>query len=561
MGKRFNQATLDFETGKIKKSDLALVALEEGLITPEKFQSILRREAVKVVAEALTTPQRIGRAVVVGAKTAGAPRLAAETLFPPLFMLRRKQPPIKEALQRALAAAKPGFVPQRGEKLASFLGEMAGTVPLTMPVAVGAKALLAGKPILQTLLSGGAATAELSALRQAEEEGKVSPKRTVKEALGGAALAGAFPSGAKVMGVLGKGAKQIAPGLFRQTAGVTPEATRELIGDPSLLKKFKGLPETIEEKVSNIQNVLNKTLSNFGKAVDTVKQRFGVVPSEARKRVLKEGITRYGGEISDDLDLVREVIKNPGDVQRIEYKLLSEGKTEKIPLVRRLAENKQERLKFLLELKEDIDENVTYAPGIVKKIRPKGEFYLKEDRTEIKNLIGKEPGGKLLNEISERYSKVRKVYDALQKDLETVGKAERKGKGVFRLDAVANLTNNKDFLDNARELERLTGKPLLKPLMQELSAAEFKPWIPTRGLPLPATPLAFGATVAGLGGHPLAGLSLAALMSPKVIGTAIPAVSKVAKSARPLAKFLERPEITGPTAAITLNEMLRRERR
>ena len=551
-----------YKEGRLNKAELALVLFRRGVFTDQQFKKVVetnkffpvRAEALKAIGSTGMDILRLSGAGMVGARAA----LGGRSLG--------------EVAERMIAARKQGFQPQKGEALPRFIGETLPISALTAGVApiAGALAPAAG-PTLRAALTGAGTMGLLSQLRQAGERGKISPARTALEAGLGGAISGAIPGAVPVAQAIGRGVKKVTPALLRQFPKITPEATETILREPSVLKRFAGTPESIEARVLSVMDTLRKARKNFGAAVGAFKKTLGIVKPE--EEVLDDLLAgkmavKPLGQMREELNILESLTKAPGNINQIKQRLLisrmrAGSESEKVAADTLLEKidtwgNPKKRLESILELKGHANAHSSFTTKELAPVLGEKQYGLRLLRGKLDNLTKQYPGGEKLLRINDRFSKVAKVFDKLQAQLPRPGKAESKMERAFRAKSTtALLVNNKDFMNDMRELERLTGKKLLRPLFNELTASEFAPWLPRGGFPIGTTMAAGGAGAAFFTGHPLLGTAILAATSPKIAGKAITGAMRAGKLISPLARLMQKQAITTPAATSILERLMR----
>jgi hypothetical protein len=466
--------------------------------TPAPTSGINVPPALQKAAEVAYTPVRGTRSIGVGIekllaginplKFSGAPGTQLD-----LADVQKIVANAGDALQSASAATQPGYVPAEGEKIGSFLGEAAGAAALTAPLAAAGATPLAAAGV-NAAVGGG-----LTALQQASETGAVDPMSVA----GTAALGGAIPLIKPMYQFLKGGVMKVLPEVLAKTQNTPVKATKILLDDPKVMEAFTGTEEAIRKQVDDVTGTLNQIRKEAGDQLGKVKLDLGleVAPDEQIAKLANEG-------------------SKPA--------LTPSGIAEAFQVRKQIPES--QRLKYLYELKQQINDQVTFRPGVVKSIGSKEEGLLKQIATKADKEMQSLPGGARLKKANEQFSKAAGLYDDLQKKLETPGMAEDSLAKLFRGDlSVITEGRNKDVTALLGKLDEMAGKPVTQKLWKEMTVKNFKKAL-GRGLGPFFTGLG-GVNLAAMtgGGMPAAvGAAIGApLVSPRIAGLGIKAGAAV----------------------------------
>lgn len=400
------------------------------------------------------------------------------------------------ALMSAADATQPGYVPQEGEKAGALIGEAAGAAGLTAPLAaMGATPLAAAG--VNAAIGGG-----LTALQQASEEGAISPGSVALNAGLGAAIPMIKPIYQGIKGA----AKKLLPEVLAKTQNTPVKATKILLDDPKVMEAYAGTEEAIRKQVDEVTGTLNQIRDEAGAQLKKVKIDLGleVTPEEEIARLANEGS--------------KPAITPSGIAEAFQMR-------NKIP--------ESQRLKYLYELKQQINDQVSFRPGVVKTIGTKEEGLLKQIASKADKEMVSLPGGARLKEANAQFSKAAGLYDDLQKKLETPGMAEDSLAKLFRGDlSVISEGRNKDVTAMLDKIDEMAGKPVTQRLWKEMTVKNFKKGL-GRGL---GTYFVGGALSSQVLSNPLAVAAGLPLVSPRLAGLGIRAGAKISPY---ITRFLE----------------------
>lgn len=467
---------------------------------------------IKKAADIITTPSRGLRGVGVGAQ-----RLmegTGEELFDngPLAALRRAKENLPGAVERAAEAVKPGFEAVEGERVGAIGGDVVGSLPLALTTGGSGLAVgLAQKGKLTfQIIRSGLSSGAMTAISQASEEERIIPGQIAKASAFGAAIPMIKPSAEIIRTFVGK---KVLPSLLNTTARVPEQAVRDLIDDPALFKKYKGVESEIESKVTKVQEALMESRNRAGKVIDNAKKRLGIDIKliDKQKKLAEAGTLGRGArDVMDDFVKFKEGVG-------------AQPKTAK------------NTIKKLISLRDEIDNLVDFKPGVtVPKVQGQEAAVLKRTAKELNDMLDNIPEAQMLRKAERGYSNVSEVYDQLQKDLADAGTAEDmlervyKGKNTF--DVTGKTKLKLKLLEQVDKLSQKMGKgKVVEPLFKSFSSQAFKRFFPRVGL---GTPLGLAGSIGvGLTSAP-AGVALGAfLLSPKLAGFGIRGAQTAVKGA------------------------------
>jgi hypothetical protein len=431
-------------------------------IPPNVQDAMISREGIQKAAQVVTTPIRGMRGLGVGAER----------------LISGDAP--SQALDRSAAAVKPGYIPQPGEKLGAFAGEMAATAPIFEAAGGGS--------LLSQVAKGAMSAGTLRTIQDAAERGDVHIPDVVFSSVLGGVIPLVIPTAQTVFRAL-RATNRVA-GAMGTT--LTTDATEALAKDPTLLSKYQGTAEAIGEKVQKVQKALISQHEKVVQFLERVRNNIGFrepFMSQA-DRIAKEGLTPKPVQ-----DIVEEfqVLKNgkvPVEAMRKAQKITSEDRSVMGILIKKTEVNRpgkitktemqipdKLRLRELYRLRESIDDYLTFPQGggDVPRIGRGDQNFLQTMRAKVNSIIEEIPGGKTLRMADEAYSLSRKLYDDLQKKLATQGKAEQVIQQILKGGDINEVIGLKgDNLRLLQSLERKTGQKFLEPLKKELAAKSFR---------------------------------------------------------------------------------------
>ena len=491
--------------------------------------------SVQKAAEIIETPQRGMRALGVGVQKLieKVPMTALNPLtsiFSPVSQAEAAAQlglNAPEALERAAEATKPGFEPQEGEKLGSFIGETVGSLPLATAATGVSPAVTLATPakLAYQIIRSGVAGGALTGIHQAANIGAIRPGEIAKNA-GISSVLPMIKPGAEVLRKFIF--RRALPPILQATAKVPEEATRNLLDDPKLLKKYKGTEEEISSNIIKVQAAILEARKRVGDILNKAKERIGVNVTLPEKR---------------------QMISQAGSLSRSPKVIMSSFEDF-------LAGNKPpseiDQIRVLIGLRQEIDDQISFTPGVtVPKIQGQDAGVLRATAKEINDILDTIPKARLVRMAERGFSEISNLYDQLQKDLSTTGTAEQVLEQVFRgksaFDILGKTKVRLDLLDKLDKLAvKQSGKKVVDPLFMNLSSQAFKRWLPRFGI---ATPLGMAGTVkvglgtvgaiaSGVPTAPAVAVGLASL-SPRIASKVIRSVQSIVKGASsPAAKIL-----------------------
>jgi len=347
-----------------------------------------------------------------------------------------------------------------------------------------------------------------------------------------------------VLGLVGKGisktlsgAKSIAgaalPGIFKGTASIPEQSTAMVINDPQILKQYEGTPETIQQRVQNIQSAFLQAKQKVGQVLGSALQKYAglnnpisdfIEGSSPPTKTIDQLRSDYAGAQSGDL-----------------FKTQNLGGGSDIL-------NNQDKLGVLTNLKREIQSHINFnkAPITLQPIDSVKDAALKKMSSDVDAIRTALPNGKKLAVVDNAWKNINDVYDIVQKDLADPGKAQDTLMRLLKGDQTwltAGRMGQK--VDAIKQVEKMTGTDILDPALKELTASIFNQ---NAGKGLLPTMLAGGemgtAATALMLGHPLvAGGALlgATTASPKLVGMGLNAAANTASGINNFGKSLSDP--------------------
>jgi hypothetical protein len=441
----------------------------EGIQVPKPVQSI---------AQQILAPTRATRGVAVGIKNflegvspAGATSFmsglpGSQLTLPDLIQLKNN---VDKTVERATAAYQPGFEPQPGEEIPAFLGEAAGVAGMLAPLAAAAPAVAgavgATSPLAVAGVTGAVDAATgmgLTALQQTSEKGTVSPGEV---GLVGA-ISGAIPFGKPIYQGIKGAATKLLPEVLAWSQKAPKRSVKIRLDDPEIMKVVQGTEESLKAAVDDATTALNQIREEAGTQLRKVKVDLGleVAPEEEIAQLATRGSPEK---------IAREEIKQMGGVEIGVGDDFAQEVAQAYEAAKKVPES--QRLKYLYNLKNQINEAVTFRPGVVKQIGPKSEGRLKTIAGKADKDMLELPGGDRLKEGNEQFHKAAGLYDELQKKLETPGMAEDSLAKIFRGDlSVITEGKNREVQALLDKLDEMAGKPVTKQIWREMTVKHFK---------------------------------------------------------------------------------------
>jgi len=208
----------------------------------------------------------------------------------------------------------------------------------------------------------------------------------------------------------------------------------------------------------------------------------------------------------------------------------------------------KEKLEILTRLNRETQAQAQFnkAPITLKPIDPAKDAAFKKISADLDEIRGGIPGGDKLATADEAWKNINDIYDTVQKDLSDPGKSKDTMMRLLRGDT-SWLTSGKmkTKVDYIRKVEKLAGKKILEPAMEELTRQVFDQNL---GKGFFANLVRSAATALGgsgvATGNPLAlvgaGVTLAS-GSPKLIGKGIQAGAKAGEIISKLKPISQRP--------------------
>lgn len=393
------------------------------------------------------------------------------------------------ALQRAADAVQPGFVPQEGEKIGSFVGETLGAMPLATALTGGIvtppSALLGKQAIFAALRSGGGGAA-LSAIEQASEKGNVD--------LADVALIGSTGALMPLIVPIGKGLMNVVKATVRNFPSVgttlSKEAAGELMEDPKLIEKYAGTAKSIGDKVKGLQEGLVNHLKRIGDKLAEARANFNITEpfQDTLTRVANEGFTPK--PVQDVMEDFINLDRGYKFTEKTKQGLELGGKQGMELLPKNMKEvikeniNSLDRISGLYKLRQDVGDLISY-PQVRPDLPPvssRNQSFLTDLYEKINDKVdsmiesGEAPKGAAMLRLTDKaYSQGRSLYDELQKKLSTEGQAEQVLMRIAKHDNPDEIIGTTgDVVDTIRRLEKATGNKYLDPLRKDFYSRNIK---------------------------------------------------------------------------------------
>lgn len=189
-----------------------------------------------------------------------------------------------------------------------------------------------------------------------------------------------------------------------------------------------------------------------------------------------------------------------------------------------------DQLQILTRLKREIQQQAEFnkAPITLKPIDSAKDAAFKKMAADIDELRGNLPNGEKLAAADNAWKEINDIYDTVQRDLSDPGKAKDTMMRLLRGDQTWLTSGRmKGKVDAIRRAERLSGKKILEPALEELTRQVFNQWV---GKGLVSHMFKAGSLILGTAGAaspallPIAAAGLAS-SSPRVAGGAIKKLS------------------------------------
>lgn len=386
-------------------------------------------------------------------------------------------------------------------------------------------------------------------------------------------------------------AKNILPRTFKSTAGIPEQATEALINDPSIRSRLPGTPESVAGVMRNVQGLVDQAKRGIGKAFGDIYRRYvGIegpmqeiidTPIGQRIKNVKEEIPTITKQVVSERDPFTGAIKKrtvetpsvksknkivPGELDTFPAKTHSyddviinknladeafkKGDSQSLKYLYKeyvgspktdlsaIKITKKDELAILTRLKREIQQQAKYNkdPITLRPIDTSKDAAFKKMAQDVDVLRSRLPNGEKLALADKAWEEINDIYGTIQKDLADPGKAKDTFMRIIKGDQTW-LTSGKyqNKINAIKKVEKITGKNILKPALEELTSMIFKEKtgkgiaynaIPAAGLGTALTLLFTGNPLGALG----AGLGSAATFaagSPRVIGSAIQSGAKI----------------------------------
>lgn len=386
---------------------------------------------------------------------------------------------------------------------------------------------------------------------------------------------------------IGGAAKRFLPGIAKSTAGIPEQATEIALNNPEVLSKPPVPADSLSKTVGQpIIDAMTRTKQGIGKRfgdiyrkiagmegpmqeiIDTpIAQKLSksekavpvaqkLIESETKdigtglaSKKFSPGEMVMGKEVSfkpgrlttvprtppsyDDLLIDKNLAKQAfeeGDAQALKKLYETYVGTAKSDLSLLNIKN-ADKLQILTRLKRGTQKLAEFnkAPITNAPIDTAKDAAFKKMSADIDKLRDKVPGGSKLALVDDAWHQVNDIFDTIQKDLSDPGKARDTMMRILKGDNTwATSGKFGEKIKRIKVVEKMMGKSILKPAMDELTRQVFNEWT-GKGF---ASQTIRGLAAVGSGAAfynpallPLAGASLAAT-SPKILGLGIRGASK-----------------------------------
>lgn len=415
-----------------------------SFLPDETQKSIIDKgtKAISNVSSVATTPIRGMRGVGVGAQR----------------IIEGDSP--SDALNRAAAATKPGYVPGPGEKIGAFGGEMLATAPFL--------AAMGGGPLATQALKGAASSGILTSIMGSAESGDIGiDDAFISTAFGGAAPYILGPAMAGVGKIARSGGKKLMSSIF----GPSEEALSARFRRPADIKGAKSIEDIAGAVSKGLTKLSNRVRELDDRAWETlklkdqnaddvldilhsVKRSIGVVEGKPIGVAQKKAVSVINDMISD----VEGSFKKPASI--IPGPM---GSIDPPKIPRKLS---QEQVRSIIKAADENinwdDPRATVANEALVDFRMKLSNHLKATNPEFEKVMA--PLAKrteLLSELSRTFSIGKEAGIYSPKDTAT---------GKLKTATREGRVNARTLL---RKLKATTGQDTLKEMSDSLIADEF----------------------------------------------------------------------------------------
>lgn len=336
-----------------------------------------------------------------------------------------------------------------------------------------------------------------------------------------------------VRGATSAVARRTAPGIFRVTAGI-PEMGMEIaINKPSVIKQAP-VPKEVLNKVVG-EPIIN--------AVRTAKKRV--------QETLGKTYKKYAGVENPIDEMIQGNMKRPlktFDQLADDYKAAKTGEFFKKTNLGGGTEviSNKEKLAALTELKRAIQQEANFnrAPVTLQPIDTVKDAALKKMGSEVDELRSTIPNGKKLAKVDDAYKEINDIYDTVQRDLSDPGKAKDTMMRLLRGDNTWLTSGRMQGKVNAiRQAERISGKKILEPALEELTRQVFNEWM---GKGFVSHAFKTGAALTGFFNPIPAALALAS-SSPRLVRSGIKGFTKIGEG---ISKVSPKTATVGATSTV-----------
>lgn len=441
---RLGLAQKAFESGDISKEELAGIMHQEGAISDQEYSGFAAPQS-----PGFDVPQPVQKtASFLGALDRAPSALGAAK---EQLLLGKGNAAAVASFMKSMA----GSPPAEGEKMGSFIGSLGSPSNL-------AGTMIPGGTAMKAIGSGAAMGGATNLLDQAEM-GHIDPMKT----LGSTALGGALGfltnrASTAASDFLGK-----APSIIEAIDKTPQNITKRFIGDKNIMQgaptTAEGMTQNLESKAADIKQALQGVDMSSKANYQVAASRTGVNETPGQRASFKP---LPSSEIETDIQRAESML--PKWKQDAEAKIASAQAMglppEQIAQVAGRASS--DALKQLLYIRNSISERIGQPDefGIVKG-------GLADLRPRVNALIESLPGGDIIRNADGYTSKVTDLHKQLVDSLATPNKTLDFVKNIFS----SNSGESKDNMRLLVELEKMTGKPIIDPMLKAITQSSFAP--------------------------------------------------------------------------------------
>lgn len=386
-------------------------------------------------------------------------------------------------------------------------------------------------------------------------------------------------------------AKGTVSPIVRATAGVPIPITNAAIENPSILTKLSGTEASVGAQMNRVIDLVDSAKRGIGSTFGRIYRRYAQMEGPMQE-IIDTPIAQKISPISKDIPVAQKLVPvedtntatgvttksmQPGEI--ITEKQVTGFKPGQVTTVPRptssydqlLINNKfareafskgdegamkylykkyvsptadldqvpitnSDKLQMLTRLKREIQSQAKFnkEPITLRPIDPAKDAAFKRMASEIDDIRGGLPNGEKLALVDDAWKEINDIYGTIQKDLADPGKARDTFLRLFKGDTTW-LTSGRfaNKLNAIKKVEKLTGKKILEPALNELTAMVFKEPF-GRGLisqtyPLMATGAGVRAALTGNIPEAIAEFAAVPLASPRAVGLGLRGAAKVGR--------------------------------